>query len=328
MSAVTAVPIRPLARGSMLKLWLALIVLCVAGGALAWAGTSHVQRTTTASGLQYQVIREGEGELVTSNDALRIHLVGRRENGEIFASTLNAQPEETTPDSFIPGFGEALKLMRKGSRYRVWIPPHLGYQGNAAADRAVRPERDPDLRHPGRRRRAGRGADAPDAAAPANATDAADARRRAGWRLAGRVAPAGTGRAAWRSAAGARTRWSGRTGDRPLISRARACAWPRLADLGGGAASNSSSSDFCSSAAFIIATIGSASARPMIPNRAPKTTCAPSTRAGARSTVFLRDIRHDEIAVDDLDDDIDRDRPEPRLDVHREADQDDQRRRR
>jgi FKBP-type peptidyl-prolyl cis-trans isomerase FkpA len=130
MSAVTAVPIRPLARGSMLKLWLALIMLCVAGGALAWAGTSHVQRTRTASGLQYQVIREGEGELVTANDAIRIHLVGRRENGEIFASTLNAQPEETTPDSFIPGFGEALKLMRKGSRYRVWIPPHLGYQGN------------------------------------------------------------------------------------------------------------------------------------------------------------------------------------------------------
>ncbi len=129
MSAVTAVPIRPLARGSMLKLWLALVVLCVAGGALAWVGTSHAQRTTTASGLQYQVIREGEGDLVTSNDALRIHLVGRRENGEIFASTLNDQPQETTPDSFIPGFGEALKLMRKGSRYRVWIPPHLGYQG-------------------------------------------------------------------------------------------------------------------------------------------------------------------------------------------------------
>lgn len=140
MSSATAVPLRPLARGSMLKLWLALIVLGVAGGALAWVGTSHAQRTTTASGLQYQVIREGEGDLITSNDALRIHLVGRRENGEIFASTLNSQPEETTPDSFITGFGEALKLMRKGSRYRVWIPPHLGYQGTPPPSAPFRPD--------------------------------------------------------------------------------------------------------------------------------------------------------------------------------------------
>lgn len=128
--SVTAVPIRPLAKGSVLRLWLALIVLCVAGGALAWIGTAPIQRTTTASGLQYQILKAGDGPLVTAEDALRLHLVGRRPNGDVFANTLNGRPEETTPDAFIPGFGEALRLMRKGARYRVWIPPHLGYQGN------------------------------------------------------------------------------------------------------------------------------------------------------------------------------------------------------
>lgn len=129
MSSVTAVPIRPLARGSVLKLWLALIVLCVAGGALAWIGTGRVQRITTSSGLQYQVLVEGTGAQITAEDALQLHMVGRRENGDIFASTLGQRPQEATPDNFIPGFGEALRLMRNGARYRIWIPPHLGYQG-------------------------------------------------------------------------------------------------------------------------------------------------------------------------------------------------------
>ena len=130
MSSVTVVPIRPLAKGSVLKLWLALIVLCVAGAALAWVGTGRVQRITTGSGLQYQVLVEGTGPQITAEDALQLHMVGRRENGDIFASTLGQRPQEATPDNFIPGFGEALRLMRNGARYRVWIPPHLGYQGS------------------------------------------------------------------------------------------------------------------------------------------------------------------------------------------------------
>lgn len=130
MSAVTAVPIRPLAKGSVLKLWLALIVLCVAGAALAWVGTSRVQRTTTATGLQYQVLVPGDGPLITGEDALQLHMIGRRENGEVFASTLGDRPREATPDDFIPGFGEAIRAMRRGSRYRVWIPPHLAYGSN------------------------------------------------------------------------------------------------------------------------------------------------------------------------------------------------------
>lgn len=129
MSAVTAVPIRPIARGSLLKLWIGLALLLAAGGGLAWLGTAPLQRTTTASGLQYQVIRQGEGDAITSEDMVLIHFVGRRENGEIFADTRGGRPRETATDSFIPGFGEGLKLMRKGAVYRLWIPPILGYQG-------------------------------------------------------------------------------------------------------------------------------------------------------------------------------------------------------
>ena len=61
MSEVTAVPIRPLARGSMLKLWLALIVLIAAAVGIAWVGTNAMQVTTTKSGLRYQIVEEGTG---------------------------------------------------------------------------------------------------------------------------------------------------------------------------------------------------------------------------------------------------------------------------
>lgn len=128
MSAVTAVPLRPLAPLSVLKLWLALAVLVLAGAGLAWWGTGPMQRTALASGLQYQVVREGEGNLVTDADVAAVHLVGRRENGEVFADTRRSGPLEVTTGNFFPGLGEGLKVMRKGALVRFWVPADL-YRG-------------------------------------------------------------------------------------------------------------------------------------------------------------------------------------------------------
>ena len=129
MSEVTAVPIRPIAKGSLLKLWLGLILLCLAGAALAWVGTSSLQVTTTASGLRYQVLAAGEGPNITSADLVAVDYTGRA-NGQVFdSSETRGQPLVTGTSGMIPGFGEALQLMRKGSRFRVWIPPHLAYNG-------------------------------------------------------------------------------------------------------------------------------------------------------------------------------------------------------
>lgn len=129
MSEVTAVPIRPLARGSMLKLWLALAVLIAAAVGIAWAGTSAMQVTITKSGLRYQVVSEGTGPTVQQADLVRLHYVGRA-NGQVFdSSRARGQPMETGTQGIIPGLGEALLLMRKGGTYRIWVPPHLGYGG-------------------------------------------------------------------------------------------------------------------------------------------------------------------------------------------------------
>jgi FKBP-type peptidyl-prolyl cis-trans isomerase FkpA len=131
MTTVTAVPLRPLARGSVLKLWIGLAVLVAIAVALAWWGTRGQQVITTASGLRYQVVEEGRGDPMTARDLARVTYVGRTPDGQVFDSTEmhGGQPMVAGVQGMIPGFAEGLLLMREGGTYRLWIPPHLGYNG-------------------------------------------------------------------------------------------------------------------------------------------------------------------------------------------------------
>jgi len=135
MSA-TAVPIRPIKKGSVLKLWLGLIVLSIAAAALAWYGTSWLRYHTTESGLQYRVLKEGEGPHPSASDFVLIDYIGRTTDGRIFDSSQGKQPMPMPiSGGFVPGFAEGLQLMRKGGTYRLRIPPQLAYgaQGNGEA---------------------------------------------------------------------------------------------------------------------------------------------------------------------------------------------------
>jgi hypothetical protein len=130
--SVTAVPIRPIKKGSVVKLWAALGLLSAAAGGLAWAGTNGQQVETTASGLRYQVIEAGTGAPLTDQDLVALSYEGKAPNGEVFdSSERQGQPLVTGPGdpNMIPGFTEAVGLMKEKSVYRVWIPPKLGYNG-------------------------------------------------------------------------------------------------------------------------------------------------------------------------------------------------------
>ena len=130
MSAVTAVPIPPLPKGAILKLWIAILALAAGGAALAWFGTSPLQRHSMENGARYQIIETGEGATITSADLVLFHFVARRADGSVFATSMGREPVTTAPDnSFFPGVGEGLKMMRKGARYRFWLPPRLAFQG-------------------------------------------------------------------------------------------------------------------------------------------------------------------------------------------------------
>ena len=136
--SVTAVPIRPIKKGSVVKLWVGLGALSLAAAGLAWAGTAGQLYTATASGLQYQVVKEGDGPSPTTTDIVLVHYTGRLQDGTIFDSSQGKQPVPFPVTGVIPGFTEGLQLMKKGGTYRLRIPPNLAY-GPAGAGGVIPP---------------------------------------------------------------------------------------------------------------------------------------------------------------------------------------------
>lgn len=84
--------------------------------------------TTTASGLQYEVITQGTGAKPTASDVVKVHYTGTFPDGSVFDSSVQrGEPATFRADQVIPGWTEALQLMPVGSKYRIFLPPELGY---------------------------------------------------------------------------------------------------------------------------------------------------------------------------------------------------------
>ena len=130
--SVTAVPIRPLSRGAVLKLWLGLLVLGLAAAGLAWVGTSTFQVVTLDSGVRYRILREGTGPTITPADlfALRYKLRVNEVDGPVIEdSDQTGQPFVASTQNIYPGFAEALQSMRSGNKFLLWLPPGTHAQG-------------------------------------------------------------------------------------------------------------------------------------------------------------------------------------------------------
>ncbi len=83
---------------------------------------------TTSSGLQYQVIKEGSGAIPTDKDTVTAHYEGKLITGEKFDSSLDRnQPADFPVTGVIAGWTEALKMMKVGSKWKLFVPPDLGY---------------------------------------------------------------------------------------------------------------------------------------------------------------------------------------------------------
>lgn len=92
------------------------------------AAAKHVM--TTPTGLQYFVLKSGPGSgpYPRDGDTVTFDYEGRLVSGEVFDSSYaEGKPLTGQVDKFVPGFTEALKLMRPGDEWIIWIPPELGY---------------------------------------------------------------------------------------------------------------------------------------------------------------------------------------------------------
>lgn len=88
---------------------------------------------TTASGLQYQVLRQGSGPRPRFTQRVRVNYEGRLLDGTVFDSSYQrGQSAEFSLDQVIVGWTEGLTLMPVGAKYRFWIPASLGYGENGS----------------------------------------------------------------------------------------------------------------------------------------------------------------------------------------------------
>ena len=95
---------------------------------------------TTASGLQYVIIREGNGNKPTINDRIRVHYTGSLIDGTVFDSSYKRnEPAEFNVGEVIPGWTEAIQLMSVGSKWRVYIPEGLAYGAQAPQGSVIKP---------------------------------------------------------------------------------------------------------------------------------------------------------------------------------------------
>ena len=147
--SVTTVPIQPIQKGLLTKIWIGVLLIAGAALLLAYTGTQSVVIdgasneqflaanadedgvVTTESGLQYKVIKPGEGPSPTATDTALVKYEGRLRDDTIFDAN------EQTPmpvGGVVPGFSEALQLMQKGGEYRIWIPSELAYGESSPGD--------------------------------------------------------------------------------------------------------------------------------------------------------------------------------------------------
>lgn len=116
MTEITRVPLQPIAKGALTKLWLGLAALVLLGGGVAWAMLpAHVTVET---------VKAGEGPSPTEADVVLINYKGSLADGKVF----DQQDRAVMPlEGVIPGFTQALEQMQKGGKYKVHIPASLGY---------------------------------------------------------------------------------------------------------------------------------------------------------------------------------------------------------
>jgi len=95
--------------------------------------------TVRPSGLQYSVLKNGFGKRPLPTDTVTVNYTGMLINGKVFDGTEPLTPAQFTVNKLIPGWTEALSLMREGDKWHLVIPSDLAYGARGAGDGLIPP---------------------------------------------------------------------------------------------------------------------------------------------------------------------------------------------
>jgi FKBP-type peptidyl-prolyl cis-trans isomerase len=95
---------------------------------------------TTSDGLQYRIIQNGYGKRPGPFDQVTVYYKGQLINGKVFDATEPGLPSKFVTNKLIPGWTEALRLMREGDHWELVIPPPLAYGSRGVGDGLIPPD--------------------------------------------------------------------------------------------------------------------------------------------------------------------------------------------
>jgi FKBP-type peptidyl-prolyl cis-trans isomerase FkpA len=136
MSSATQVPLRPLKRGSLAKLWLGILLLIGAALLLAAAGAGQT------GGVRVKTLAPGSGLTITADDGVLIEYEGKLADGTVFDTRAGRGPAFVPVGGVVSGFSQALQKMQKGGRYEFTLPSDLAYGDTPPAGSPIPPGAD------------------------------------------------------------------------------------------------------------------------------------------------------------------------------------------
>jgi FKBP-type peptidyl-prolyl cis-trans isomerase FkpA len=143
MTEIHRVPLQPIAKGSMTKLWLGIAVAVLLAAGLAWAAAPH--------GVDVDTLTEGSGPHPGPSDVVFVKYTGKLADGTVFDQsrelpfpTGGLLPEgmPMQVSGVVPGFAEGLQQMQKGGKYRLSIPADKAYGASPPQGSPIPPNAD------------------------------------------------------------------------------------------------------------------------------------------------------------------------------------------
>jgi len=118
----TRVPLQPIRKGSLTKIWVGVILVILIAAGVAWLNVPHAKKL--AGGVSIETLQEGKGPSPTTSDIALINYKGMLTSGKQFDQGQGVPMPIT---GVVPGFSTALQAMQAGGKYRVRIPAAQGY---------------------------------------------------------------------------------------------------------------------------------------------------------------------------------------------------------
>jgi FKBP-type peptidyl-prolyl cis-trans isomerase FkpA len=118
----TRVPLQPIRKGSLAKLWAGIVVVLLIAAAVAWLNVPHAKKLK--DGVTIETLAEGKGSSPTTTDIALINYKGMLASGKVFDQGQGVPMPVT---GVVPGFSTALQAMQAGGKYRIRIPAAQAY---------------------------------------------------------------------------------------------------------------------------------------------------------------------------------------------------------